>query len=360
VKRWRDHPVFTATLVLAALVVPGEIWFLHGRIVAARAAALRLEQFARESAHLLGAAPAPTPAVAAAVEADLARAGRVHAEMQAGLSGSGQWSDDARVPAARTDAYFELAAFVERMRELARRNDVAVRPEAARFGFAAHVNEAPELARVAAVFRQRLMAEFLLEALFEARPRVLHRIQREPPATAGERAARHRRPSDTPAEEQREGLRPPHRPQLTADGPDYFVIDPRRTARVPGALDTVAFRLVFSGQTAALRLFLNRLHRPELPLLVREIEVKPATPGEIAVAALPEEHPTGELPPPGNSEVLRPAAAPFHSHRHQPEPAPEGVSPIVLQPVSTFAVTIEFVELWPRPTASAAASPPES
>lgn len=362
-RRWREHPVFAATLVLAALVVPSQIWCLHGRVVASRTAALRLEQLGRESAHLLGAAPAPTPEVAAAVEADLARAGQVRAEMQAGLSGrgraAGRWPD-ARVPSARTDSYFDLAAFVERMRELARRNDVDVRPEAARFGFAAHVNEAPEPAYIAAVFRQRLVAEYLLEALFEARPRVLLRIQREPAATDRERAERHRRPHDSPGDGQTDVSKFPDDPQPPASGPDYFAIDPRRTARVPGTLDTMAFRLVFSGQTATLRLFLNRLGRFELPVLVREIEVKPASPGEIAVAAVPEERPPDESHPTGNSEVLRLSAARSPLHGHRLEPAPDGVAPIILQPFSTFAVTVEYVELWPRPAASAAASSPKS
>ena len=59
------------------------------------------------------------------------------------------------------------------------------------------------------------------------------------------------------------------------------MVDPRVTARVKGFIDTMAFRITFTGQTAALRNFVVRLAEFELPILVREVEVEPGFGSEV-------------------------------------------------------------------------------
>jgi len=137
--------------------------------------------------------PAPSREIATLIESDLARAQSALATMQAELRGRGPAAARlaaTKAPVARTDAFFDLATFVERSRATAQKQGVTVAPAAAHFGFSLYANEGPEAALIEPVFRQRLVAEYLVEALLAARPRALLAVQRERPLTAEERKAR--------------------------------------------------------------------------------------------------------------------------------------------------------------------------
>jgi hypothetical protein len=370
----RKNPVFVGAMTLCAALALGEGFLIWERWSAARAAAAKLDEHLAARAEMANLMPPPKRDVAEAIEADLAKAQAALAAMQAELKGRGPVAERlraAKVPAARTDAFFDLAAYVERMREAARRHRVIVRSEAARFGFAAYANEAPEPERIAAVFRQRQLAQYLLEALLAAEPRALLAVNREPTLTDEERAARAAALAELQAAlaaAEANGEPPPDPDQFGAtgapselpEGPDYFAIDPRVTARVPGYVDTTAFRLVFVGQTAALRAWLNRLAAFELPVLVREIEVDLATAEELADVPAEESAPEAAAPEPAAAEpsVVLTLDSPAPSPR--PAPARPAAAPIVSKPYSKFTVTVELVELVPPPAppAEETAAPP--
>jgi hypothetical protein len=269
--------------------------------------------------------------------------------MQGELKGRGPAAErirSAKVPAARTDAYFDLATFVEKTRELARKREVDVRSEAARFGFAAFTNEGPVQEHIEPVFRQRQIAQYLVESLIEARPRSILLIKREHTQSKADREAR--------AAAIANGETPPEMP--SEEGPDYFTIDPRVSARVPGYIDTIPFRLTFTGQTAALRTFLNQLASFELPVLVREVEVEPATSEEASAQPMAEDTPTAvepsaaaETAPSVVLSVEAPAGQPAAIAKPRAPvaraPRPTSATPIVSKPLSRFTVTVEYVEL---------------
>jgi hypothetical protein len=359
-------------LTLCGAVALGECYLIYERWSASRAAAKRLIQRTNDLGEMANALPPPKLKVAEAIEADLARAERALAAMQAELKGKGPLADKlraAKVPAARTDSYFDLATYVERMRELARKNGVAIRSEAARFGFGSYANEAPETERIEPVFRQRQVAQYLVESLLEAKPASLVAIKREPTLTAAEREAQ--AAARAQAIEQAAANGQP--PDLSAvpetplpEGPDYFVINPRASARMPGYVDTEAFRFVFTGQTAALRAFLNRLASFELPVLVREVEVEPASAEEAAEPTAEETAAAGAeaATAPAASVVLTaeadaaaatPAAKPASK---TPARARTTLTPIVAKPVAKFTVTVEYVTLVaPTPPPAETATP---
>jgi hypothetical protein len=251
---------------------------------------------------------------------------------------------------------------MEKMREQAEKNGVEVRPEAARFGFAKYANEGPETDRIEPVFRQRQIAEYLLESLFEAKPRALFAVKRERTQTKAEREARAAaEAAGTPAEE------------IPADSdsesPDYFVVDPRVSARVKGYLDTMPFRFVFTGQTATLRNFLNRLAAFELPVLVREVEVDSATAEEAASSAVNEATASTtnagsatETVPPAASVVLTvdPAAAKAGPAKSAAAPRTVVTSPIVSKSLSKYTVTVELVAIVAPGATPEAAEPAPS
>lgn len=359
----RRNPVFVGALTLCGALALGEGYLIFERWSASRAAAKKLEQRTNDLYEMGNLIPPPTLTVAEAIEADLARAERALESMQTELKGRGPTAErlkTAKVPAARTDAYFDLATYVERMRELARKNGVAIRSEAARFGFSAYANEAPETERIEPVFRQRQVAQYLMEALLEAKPSALLGVKREPTLTAPEREAM--AAAQAQAAELAAAGQPADAGTLPEvplpDGPDYFTIDARASAQVPGFVDTEAFRFVFTGQTAALRSFLNRLAAFELPVLVREVEVEVAALEETVEAAA-EESATGPAaegnaasvvltadadPAPADAAAAAKPVAPKAPVR----PARSAAAiPIVAKPISKFTVTVEYLTLVP-------------
>jgi len=370
VSRRRKSPWFVGALTLCGVIALGELFFIYERWSAARGAEARLAQRQTDLGTMASMMPPPTREVATAVEEDLARAQAALASMRAQLKGRGPAAErlrSTRVPAARTDAYFDLASYVERMRELARKNEIAVRPEALRFGFAAYANEGPEAERIEPVFRQRLLAQYLVESLIEARPRAILAVQREPTLTAPEREARDAAlaaaAASTEPGAEAASLELP-------EGSDYFAIDPRLTARKPGFVDTTPFRFVFTGQTAALRAFLNRLAAFELPVLVREVEVDIASAEDAAEVPVAEEADVAAAAADGttpSSSVLtldlpgKPAATKATAKAPVRVPARRaGTDPIVAKTLSKFTVTVEFVELVSQPSPPADGAAPST
>ncbi len=349
---FRKNPLFAIALTVCTLLALAELALIYERFAASRAAAKRLVQRRADLEGMAQLIPPPTRDIATAIEADLAKGQSALASMQNELKGRGPAAErirSAKVPSARTDAYFDLATFVEKTRETAKRQEVEIRPEAARFGFAAFANEGPIQDHIEPVFRQRQIAQYLIESLIEARPRAILSIKREQTLSKAEREARAAAAAngEPPAEE------------MTDDGPDYFKIDRRVTARVPGFIDTMPFKFVFTGQTAALRTFLNRLASFELPVLVREVEVEVATPEEAASQVTPEETSVPNEPPAAVNSAPTPPSivltldapaagtVPANKAPARKEAPRPTATPIVSKPLSKFTVTVEFVELVP-------------
>jgi hypothetical protein len=201
-----------------------------------------------------------------------------------------------------------------------------------------------------------------MEALIEARPRAILAVKRERPLTKAEREAR-----DAALAAVAAGQPAPEAPDASEEGPDYFVIDPRDTARVPGYVDATAFRITFTGQTTALRAFLNRLASFELPVLVRQVEVDVATSEEAANQAPIEEAPAPDQPAaaapatPPSIVLSADAPAPTAPKPAPPKPRVSTASPIVTKPLSKFTVTVEHIELVTPPPANPAdgSAPPQ-
>ena len=357
---FKEHPIFASALTACTLFMLGESWCIYDRWTAAREAAVTLERKTTEL-HAIGAfVPVPTRAVAGAIEADLARAEKALSTMANELQGRGPAAErrlTAHPPATRTDAYFDLATFVEQTRALARKQEVDLKPDAARFGFASYANEGPDVEHIPTVFQQRLVAQYLIESLLAARPRSLLSVQREHMLTKAEREARDAALRESRAAAETNGTPPEAVPAANFAGPseaaDFFVIDPRASAQVQGHLETTAFRIAFTGQTAVLRAFLNKLASFELPVLVREVEVVPATGEEAAIAPTAEEAPA---PEPAAASIVLTTEATAPPARATKGTIRKAVSvPIIMKPLSKFTVTVEYIVLVPAATAAAAA-----
>lgn len=166
------------------------------------------------------------------------------------------------VPETSAAAFFDLMEFAGRMREGARAAGVRLSANE-RFGFGEHANTGPEPESIAAVFRQRIIVEHLLEALWRARPDELIAVRRERP-----RMDPAIRAETNEAAQARDGVG------------SFFVLDPAVSARRAGVIEAAAFRLEFVGDTAVLRSLLNSIAGDEWPLSVRLVEASRRDQGE--------------------------------------------------------------------------------
>ena len=118
-----------------------------------------------------------------------------------------------------------------------------------------------------------------------------------------------------------------------------FEINPAISARVPGAIDTLAFRVTFTGYTPALRKFLNNLAQFDLPIVVRSVEVdRPTTSGKAAEAKKAKASNIDDIFSVfggASSDSVAPTDAPATANQ----------TSVISEIESSFTVTLEFIEI---------------
>ena len=246
---FKRDPLIVGLIGAALVITAAEGWWLSRvRGEAVRAVSL-LELKNRERDDLRVKSPAPTEENELAVARDLASARTKLSEIET-VFGGGAEAIAGISQTKPTDAYFEIASFVEKARALAAQAQVTIRPDE-RFGFASHASEGPAATILPGVLRQRAAIQVLLEILMAARPVALISVQREHPSTATSHA-------------------------IAGDAADFFELVPAMSLRKPGMLETDAFKLEFTGQTRVLREFINQLASVNPAFAVRSVEEEPA------------------------------------------------------------------------------------
>ena len=186
-------------------------------------------------------------------------------------------------------------------------------PQDFAFGFQEYIDEAKPLIdpeRSAVLDQQRQILSYLMDKLIEAKPTSVVSVQRE-------------------VLEQVQSLR----------GGQSFQIDRAVSARVPGAIDTLAFRLSFTGYTDSLRSFLNNLARFDLPIVVRSIDIKRQAGSKNTTVS-------------ANSNNLDSIFGAF-GDSNDDEVLEKAQKPVISENISTFTVILEFIEIvLPTDTAS--------
>lgn len=318
--RLKSHPVFTITVSLLLAVALGAAVLLYLSLGKVSAAAREVEQKAQTLSGYTQRAPFPSQANLDAVTAEVARARELLATMQAALKGRGEYAarvQNAALPVGPTEAYFDVANFVEAMRTAATEAEITI-PAGTRFGFSSHASTGPEREIIPQVHRQRLVAEYLLKTLFAAAPQELVSLQRNRPVAPGKTVQ----------------VAPTSKGKTSAaTGPesDFFDLDPRMTAAVPGFVETTAFKVSFIGYSSALRKFLNEIASFDLPLVVRSVEVE-------SVSGTQQ---SKEKSPASAANAL----GALFGTTTTTAPAADTVKPIVEQVRSRFTVTIEYINM---------------
>ena len=347
---FKSYPVFYSLLAALGLAAVGSGWCIYERSQAAHSTAKALAKKRLELTALTGSKPTPSEENKGLLNADLTQSIAALGQMRAELKGSGPAAEallkakvayahastlkpnerdkllrEAKLPFEPTHLFFNIATFVELMRDNAQAAKIKIKPDE-RFGFATYANAGPERELIPQVYRQRQVAEYLLGALFQAAPSEVVSFQRERLADLAKGSAQPGRATAA----------------STASNNDLFDMDSRITARVPGFVEAYAFRLTFIGETASLRALLNKLATFELPLVVRGVEVDP-----VSKPQAPE-----KLPPvntlssifgiiPEVSAVVEPV---------KPKPLVEKV-------LSKFTVTVELIDLVDTNPTEAAPTP---
>jgi hypothetical protein len=338
---FKSYPVFYSLLAALGLAAAGSGWCIYERSQTALSTAKALAKKRLELTALTGSQPTPSEENKGLVNADLTQSIAALGQMRAELKGSGPAAEallkakasyaqastlksnerakllrEAKLPFEPTHLFFNIATFVELMRDNAQAAKIKIKADE-RFGFATYANAGPERDLIPQVYRQRQVAEYLLGALFQAAPSELVSFQRErladlaSPAKAGAQSARATAAS-------------------TTANNDLFDMDSRITARVPGFVDASAFRLTFIGDTASLRALLNKLATFELPLVVRGVEVDPVSKPQAPEKVAPANTLSSIF---GTTPATSAAAEPV-----KPKPLVEKV-------LSKFTVTVELIDL---------------
>jgi hypothetical protein len=176
------------------------------------------------------------------------------------------------------------------------------------FGFEQYLDEATMLddeELIPVLDKQRQILTYLLNKLYDAEPESIVSVEREvlELKTAG------------------------------AGSDKGFAIDPAITARVPGAINTLAFGLTFTGYTDSLRELLNNLAKFDLPIVVRSIEVERPSGSRT----------TAKVPASNNLDAFFGVfGGGSNSDLEVPE---EAQKPVISENISTFTVVLEFIEI---------------
>jgi hypothetical protein len=324
---FKSNPAYYTLLGALGLAALAAGWGIYDRSSAAQKSAAQLTQKRNELNALQAVNPSPSEVNKAAVEADLLRTEIALGKMRQELKGVGPVAEalrNAPVPSEPTDVFFNLETFVEKMRQKAQSLKIKIKPDE-RFGFYTYISTGPDRDLIPQVFRQRQVGEYLLDALMDARPSEFLSLHRERPLTKAESAAL--------AAGQSLPSAPTSASSSTAS--DFFQIDPRISARVPGFVGATAFRLTFISNTESLRILLNKLATFELPLVVRSVEVEPVVKAQANTL----------------NSIFGTAATPTTPA----EPAPP--KPLVEKVLSKFTVTVELIDLVEAPATEANPTP---
>lgn len=325
----KSNPIFYSILALAGVVVLAEGWFIYSSNQAAAKSESALTSSRDQLAALQSVKPYPDKGNKEAIDNDLRRTETALAAMRRELQGQGPAAEQLRdtpVPAEPTDMFFNLETFVEETRAEAKEAGIKIKPDE-HFGFATYATEGPERDLIPQVFRERQVAQYLLRALFASHPSEMISFQRERPLTRRQLAA----------SAEGKSFKSGDTASSTSNG-DFFEIDPRISARVPGFVRATAFRLTFVGYTQSLRILLNKLATFDLPLVVRSVEVEPFVANENGNSPQsPVESESNSLSAIfGNVPVGTATSA---------EAAPAKPVPLVAKSPSKFTVTVELIDL---------------
>ncbi len=323
----KKYPIFTALLVLLSLVFAAQVYLFVSMSARTDSARTASERAARTLQSYLHLSPAPTADNLERAEANVKALGSELRQRINSVRGQIESAVGQDVPGSASDMLFELQSFVDRYNALARApgDDLDPIQLPANFGFSFRAlldsGVPPEDRYIPGLWKQKEIIQYLMDSLYAAGPISITAVEREALIETAEEAPRTRR---TTAE------RPGRTTTTRTTQQGIFTINPLISARVPGAVETMAFRIQFTGYTGALREFLVRLSDFDLPVVVRSVEVSPAPAAAAATGQRSDDVFGGIFGTQQRAETT----AEDRSRR-----------PVVVDNVSRFTVVVEFIQV---------------
>lgn len=338
-KHFKNHPIFTTVFALLLAIFVAGIAYESFVLIPSDSAAKKSEQKVRRNFER-ALKNDPTQKSLDEAEANLVRLCERLNLLDKDLS-----RDNSKVlapcPVKEGFALMELlVAKKNQWLASAQESGVAV-PDNFAFSFGRYLADGakpPADTAVAAIWRQASILENILGKLYSSKPKdsemSIVLVQREvlPEEADAQMAA---------ASSGRQFRST--RVSRSVNSGDTFEVPQYITARKKGSVSALAYKIVFTGYTDAMRNFLNKLNSYDLMLVVRSVEVKPfvgtALRAKSAVTEVATVTDEAALAAAFDSSSETPAAA------AEPAVAAPVKDPVVTENVSEFTFVIEYVEV---------------
>jgi hypothetical protein len=332
----KRYPILISVLALCVVAFGVEAFlFVHFRGIANQAQS-KLDAAQRNLQVAMGVPIAPTEQNRAAAKANLDQL-----QDQLHLIGKTLQSTSQAIPPAPTgdnagtEFLADVNAYVQNdMIPLAKQKGVVLPDGEFDFGLRKYIGQVPPPPpdKISDVFKQMNILKYLLTTLMtDAKPAnqnmMLVSVYREDVTAPVKPGTSRNSASDTPPDSQSE----------------TFTVSPLVSARKPGFVDTLAFQITFVGYTDSLRLLLNKIKDFELPLVVRSVEVIPATDDQIKAINDANAAAAAAAAPASTAGTAKPAPA-AHAPAAKTASDPNG-DPVIKNNLSQFTVIIEYIEL---------------
>ncbi len=321
----KKYPIFSGIVIACILAFIGQVVYIFVSMNSIETAKKDYKKKEVERIKTVALSPAPSVANLELSEKNIEDLEKTLSSIEVSIQKKSSGDIAKGAPKDPSDMFFEIQALIESLRNEAKQlvvEDQKERPkikldEKFTFGFGhfMETGKGPEAEHIRPVFIQYRIIAFMLQRLYEAKPDSIVSVLRDPiplKVEAGTKASANKVPKDT------------------------FIVPPLISARIPGVINTYAFKFVFTGYSDTLRNFLTSLNEFEWPLVVRSVEVKSAQP---IVAVKP----------------TKPAQNDLSSLFGTPTPAETGKTannepvktPIVDNNLSEYSVIIELIEVAP-------------
>ncbi len=360
----KRYPIFSAVLIVCLLTFATEAFFLWFYNSKARAAEKNFTSAVHDRDKTLVLDPAPTADNLAKAKDNVTNLRKQLDDVIGSLQSKGSSTVLGDPPSDGAVLQAQINSYVVGLRQDAKKQDVLLPASDFAFGMDQYIGPVspPPPDKVALVYKQMKVLEYLLHNLiFTARDPDLEKqhmmisaVLREDVMVSGNST------QETPG---RGGNAVPK---------GTFVIDPQVSARVPGAIETLAFQISFIAKSDALRKLLNELSKFTLPLVVRSIEVNVVSDQElldadrIAHPPPPATDAAGTAPSGATGAAAATATTASAAAAAPPKalpsildltvPTPPGFELVVKDAMSKFTITIEFISIVAQKSADDAAA----
>lgn len=274
-KFFKENPIFSILVIVLLLAFAGGAWFAYGAYEKSQKHEKQGGSAEADLRRALALSPAPTQANKEAAQRNVTALKESLRQQIETTKGTNPDLIDNDIPENGTELLFQLRGYREELtRDAANQipinlNEKSVAegnvqnpgvklPDNFAFGFSRYLHHGipPGKDNVAKVYLQKQILEYVVEQLMDTRPIEIKNVQRETlsEASRGSAAASSSQAQQMPSDEFRLGT---------------------STIAAKDAVSTMGFRVVFTGYTENLRQFMKQLEAFELPLVVRNVSVKP-------------------------------------------------------------------------------------